>query len=798
MNILRGSIPVVETLATCSAHQILSGRPALKRSLLVATALAGTVGAAFAQTATNPLVPASSTPAKTTLEEVVVTAQRRSERLQDVPVAVTAISSRDLARAHIDDASRLEFLTPGLTWGQQGSDSFPAIRGARTSLVSAQNDPIIGFYLDGIYQSRTQQQSIPLFDLSRVEVQRGPQGTLYGRNTFGGNISVVTAPPNNTYSAAINGEYGNYNETKVDGYVNFPLASNLDLRIAAVHIGHDGYVHSATTPNVTLDDDNENAERAEIKWDPTENLDVVVRGGLWQKDDAGSGSYGYKVAGTLINPNTGYQSFFGQPYAVNPSVHNGTDIVHGVDIGVPVSPGAWTNDWDYQPFEHVVEEYVSSTVSYDFGPVVLRSIDGYTRFRAHRSADNDQSDVIFQDPAAGFGSGVQEPDTRDDAFSQELQLTSKSSTPLQWIVGGYYLHDHINETYEQDITAPGSYVPGYKETTALETNAYAAYGQGSYYVVPDLLRVIGGLRYSVETKSFGFADYANGTPGTMNFDGLPYSQTSGAPTFHSLTWRAGLELTPDHNSMYYATISTGFESGGVNDTGGSKEIPSSYAPQTVRAYEVGAKNRLLQGLVQTDLSLFYNDYKNLQINVYTPQVSYFGSAGQAYSEGAEFATHTLPLPDFHVDLTAAYLYAVYTKYISGNNFYGLSNGADPVSVNLAGFTIPMSPKWKTTMAVYYDFDMGERGTISPYFSWLFSTKYYTTDYNTALDEQKSFNEFDLSLRWTSQSGKYYGELYGTNVTDVPVLYSGVVGRDERIQVSYGPPALYGFRVGAKF
>ncbi len=461
--------------------------PAVWRTLALAAASAGmgVGGQALAQSAPPAAAaqPAPGQPAvripPTALEEVVVTAQRRSERLQDVPVAVTAISAASLARNHIDDASRLQYVTPGFTWGQQGSDSFPAIRGVRTSLVSAQNDPVIGFYLDGIYQSRTQQQSIPLFDLSRVEVQRGPQGTLYGRNTFGGNISVVSAPPTDVFSAAVNAEYGNYNQEKFDGYVNIPITNTLDVRLSAIHLSHDGYVTSTTTPNVRIADDDENAERAEIKWDPTEQLDVVLRGGLWQRDDAGAGSYGYKVAGTLINPATGYQSIRGAPYAVNPSVHDGTDFVHGVDIGIPVTGGPWQNNWNYQPFEHILEQYFSSTISYDFGPVVLRSINGYTSFHAARSADNDQSSVIFQAPAAGFGSGVQEPDTKDGTFTQELQLASKDSVPLQWIIGGYYLHDHINELYQQDITAPHSAVPGYKETTALETNAYAGYAQAS-------------------------------------------------------------------------------------------------------------------------------------------------------------------------------------------------------------------------------------------------------------------------------------------------------------------------------
>ncbi len=754
-------------------------------------------------TAAGSVTPAAAAPAATKskperVEEVVVTSQRRSERLQDVPIAVTAVTSQELARVHIDDISRLEIVTPGFTWGQQGSDSFPAIRGVRTSLVSAQNDPVIGFFIDGIYQSRTQQQSIPLFDLNRVEVQRGPQGTLYGRNTFGGNLSVVTNQPTNVVSSAVNVQYGNYNQVRADGFVNIPLSSTLDLRVAAVLMSHDGYVHSSTNPNVSLADDNENAERISLKWTPTSRLQIDVHGGLWERQDVGAGSYGYKVAGTLINPSTGYQSVNGIPYAVNPSVHNGTAFVQGVDIGVPVTGGPYTNDWDYQPFEHVVEDYISDTASYDLGVAVARSITGYTAFRAHRSADNDQSSVIFADPAAGFGSGVQEPDTYDKAFSQELQLASKSTVPLQWIVGVYYLHDDIHEIYQQDITAPGSDVDGYKETTALETNAYAGYGQASYFLLPRLLKAIAGIRYSVESKRFGFADYDNGTPGTLNFGGAPYSLTSGEPWFHSITWRAGLELTPNRRSMYYATITTGFESGGVNDTGGSPSIPSSYAPQTVTAYEIGAKNSFLQGRAQTEVSLFYNNYKDLQINIYTPQVSYFGSAGQANSKGAEFTFRTLPFEDFHVDGTVSYLDAIYTRYISSNNFYGQSNGEDPVSVDLSGKTIPMSPRYKTTLAAYYDIGLGRFGTLSPYVSWLYSAKYYTTDYNTALDRQGSYSLVDLSLRWTSPSTKYYVEGFGTNVSNVPVLLSGVVGRDARIQVSYGPPAFYGVRLGVKF
>ncbi len=778
----------------------ISGRPtsgSLRRILLGATALVSAAAAGGGALAAD-----ADAAAAPTVSEIIVTAQRREERLQDVPISITAVSAADLARAHIDDASRLQLLTPGFTWGQQGSDSFPAIRGVRTSLVSAQNDPVIGFYIDGIYQSRTQQQSIPLFDLSRVEVQRGPQGTLYGRNTFGGNISVVTNEPGKDFGGDLNVEGGNYGLFRIDGAVNIPVNDTLQVRIAAVHAQHDGYVHS-TTPGVVMDDEDESAGRISVKWTPTSKFEVLLHAGDWQKDDAGSGSYGYKVAGTLINPATGYQSVNGVPYAVNPSVGNANSVqpnsvyVQGVPIGIPVTGGAWTNDWSYQPFEHVVETYVSGAVSYDFGPAVLRSITGYTRFHAFRSADNDQSSAVFQAPAEGFGTGFQEPNTLDGAFSEEIQLASKPATRLQWIVGLYGLHDDIKESYSQEVTAPDPTVPSYVETTSLQTNAYAAYAQGSYFIVPEKLRLIAGIRYSEEKKKFGFADYFGGVPGTFDV-GAPYSETAGDPKFTKTTYKGGVEFTPDHASTYYFTVSTGFESGGVNDTGGAASIPSSYAPQTVTAYEVGAKNRFLQGRVQTAVSLFDNEFNDLQINVYTPQVSYFGSAGKAYSRGAEAAVQTLPYPNLHVDATAAVMEAKYTRYISGNNFYGASDGEDPVSVNLAGKAIPQTPKFKSTLAVYYDFDLGAHGVVAPYISWLHSSSYYTTDFNTTLDQQKAFDVVDLSLRWSAPGGKYFVEGFGDNVGNVPVLYSGVVGRDERIQVSYGPPAVYGVRVGASF
>jgi iron complex outermembrane receptor protein len=152
----------------------------------------------------------------------------------------------------------------------------------------------------------------------------------------------------------------------------------------------------------------------------------------------------------------------------------------------------------------------------------------------------------------------------------------------------------------------------------------------------------------------------------------------------------------------------------------------------------------------------------------------------------------------HIDTTAAFMNAKYTSYISGNNFFGLSNGTDPVSLNLAGKSIPQSPKFKSTVAVSYDLDLGDAGTLSPMGTWLHSSSYYVTDRNTPLDFQKSYDKFDASLRWSDKNDRTFVEIYGDNLTNRAVLLSGVIGRRQRMQVSYGAPRTYGVRVGTKF
>lgn len=731
--------------------------------------------------------------------EIVVTAQRRDERVQDVPISITALGSEDLERAGVSDVSRLEQVTPGFTFGRSGSDARPSIRGVRTETVNATNDPSIGFYLDGVYQSRAQQALIPLVDIARVEVQRGPQGTLYGRNTFGGNVSVITnAPDSDAVAGGGSIRFSSFDTQQYEAYLNVPLGDTLALRVAGVRNRSDGYVKSRYNPAISLFDRDEWMGRAALRWAPSDDLEVVLRAAYWDNRGQGGGAYGYRVAGTLVNPATGRRSINGTPVRYNPTVLDGVADIAGVDVGVPVNDDEYVNDWDYVPFERTHEVLTSAQISYTMGDVMLRSITGWEKFRTDRSADLDQSSVVFPAPGvtAGFAaSGFQRNDTNVETLSQEFQLASVETRPLQWIVGLYGLKDRIDERYSQSYTSPTATVADTRAVTKLDVTSWAAYAQASYFVIPDALRLTGGIRYTYEKKEFGIVNYSFPRAGGM----VTGTSSSGEPTYKKTIWKAGADYFVTPQNMLYVSVSTGFRSGGVNNNTANAAIPASFGPENVTAWEIGSKNRFVGGKVQLNVSAFDYRFKDLQITILNQatNLSYIQNAGKAHSRGFDVALDLAPTRGLRLSSSATYLEAQFDEYTRPNDFYTATNG-DPRLVNFAGNDIPMSPRWKFTGNAYYDAEISGFGTVTPVVSWLHSSSYQTLDYNTVLDRQKAYDKIDLRLMWRSEDGRFGVEGFVENLTDVAVLNRSVLGSNQRIQQSFQPPRTWGVKLSADF
>ena len=650
--------------------------------VLVAAATLGGFSPALAQEAP------SETAEDAPLGEIVVTAQRREESLQDVPISIVAIGNEELRNRNVTDVSRLEQVAPGLQLGRSGTDARPAIRGTYTEQIQGNSDPRIGFYIDEIYQSRTSQLSVPFVDLARVEVQKGPQGTLYGRNSFGGNIALITNPPSDRFEGGVDLLYGDYDRTMASGFVNIPISDGLAARFAGAIEQRGPYIESLTSPAASYDDLSQQYIRGALRWAPAgmdNGLEIILRGSYWHQDDAGANTFNSKAIGQLVDPalitppggtlNVGGatftfpqgfngRSFTGQfvPFS---AFRDGIPDINGADIGILI-PGPYKALNDEPNFNRVNSVQLSATINMDLTDwLSFRSITGYVDFKAVRGGDNDGTSAPF---------GVAYFITEDKAFSQELQLLSNdSSSPLQYTLGAYYLHDRVpdgflsarpNRTYSTasalangqvplyfgsnftflpngTIGAPGS--DAWNPLSYLETKSYAAYGQVSY-TFAEKLTVTGGLRYTIDDKNFASAlgnrfapagTYLVFRPTTdfnrecNGFTAADPSSTApadvvaqalitrcGQKKFKFFTYRAAVDYKPNDDLLLYASYSTGKRSGGFAYSV-IPGTPNNTLPfvdtENVEAFEAGVKASLFDRRAQVNLAAFYNKYSNLQV-----------------------------------------------------------------------------------------------------------------------------------------------------------------------------------------
>ncbi|WP_176473026.1 TonB-dependent receptor domain-containing protein [Sphingomonas lenta] len=495
--------------------------------------------------------------------DIVVTAQRREESLQRVPLSITAVSGEALKQANVTDINRIEQIAPGVRIGRSGSDARPAIRGVFTEAIGANSDPRIGFYIDDIYQSRTSQALAAFVDLERVEVQKGPQGTLYGRNSFGGNIAIYSATPKDEFSAGVDALYGRFNRARVEGFVNVPLTDGIAARVAGAYEYQDGYVKNTSTGD-DLGDEDAAFVRGILRVAPPESdLEIQLLGSYYRQGGNGISAFGYKSIGTLADPSlvrgpggsitlpggrvltfpngfngTAFPSTFANPIPVpfNSRFRDGVPDVAGGDIGVPIERDPYRINFDADVRRKTEQTQFSALINYDIGPVRFRSISSYTDFYALRQSDND-----FSPAPIAVDSNL----TKVQTITQELQLLSNDTTsPFQWIIGGFYYDDDVEEIFFSDNFVPGYPVAGqpslslfsntllpggaFPNNTPIASNrsdnfspvrvrtkSYAGFVQASYTLF-DSLRFTAGYRRTSDRKRYaaGVGQGAQQNPAT--------------------------------------------------------------------------------------------------------------------------------------------------------------------------------------------------------------------------------------------------------------------------------------------
>jgi len=679
---------------------------------------------------------------------------------------------------------------------QQGTGPYTSviIRGVTTAVVNVFGDPSVAVNMDGVYLARPTSLHGLFYDLDRVEVLKGPQGTLYGRNATGGAVNLVSRQPTYSLGGDLEAEYGNYNEFLTTGDLNVPLTQNLAARLAFQTVRHDGYFSDGTG------DEDQQAVRLAIRADPTADLKVLLRGDYDHEDDRGQGATAYcsSVSPAPVNFAGQLCPAGGAFYGPSPWTSIVTQSQTLTPPGLKPLPNTAFNNGDHWGVSNETD---------------WRVLGGALTFLPAFRSD----DVNYLSPDAG---GMIREIEHSHQTSAELRFASNDSQPLRYILGGYVFDGATNGTGIYDAQNAGV---NPVQTLDVSDFTYAAFGQATW-AITDRFRLVGGLRYTYERKKSDsentiytyFTPQASPLVPSTAFPVLNFA-TIGSKAWDQTNWKAGFEFDLTPKSLLYANVSTGFKAGGFyfNPIPGGTD---TYNPEKVTAYTAGLKNRFWNDRVQLNLEAFDMEYTGQQIasllfaQLGPAEIPYFPNenAGKARIQGAEADGQFLFTPNTLLSADVQYINAKYKSlvYQSGvpadvcpSTFVPPPNG--PVfSIDCSGRPELMTPKWTVNLGAQQTFPLSSGGdlvlgvntryetgryTNLSYDAYTFVPGYWRT--NATLTYNTPGNRFSVTGFVNNIENKAVPEAVGTGLTfpTVPLL-----------PVTLKPPRTFGVRIGAHF
>ncbi|MBU3077648.1 TonB-dependent receptor [Sphingomonas quercus] len=694
-----------------------------------------------------------------TIGEIVVTAQKRAENVQDIPLAITAVGGDTLRERQVNGVDQLVAVTPSINFGTYGGAARIAIRGIGFDLPDPGSEGRIAYHLDGVYVSRPSAQLGTFFDVDRVEVLRGPQGTLYGRNATGGSINVISKAPTEALSGYANLTVGNYGRVAVESAVSGSLSDDVTARLAVMSNNRGGYGKNEYTGN-DIDDANQRGARASVRIKPADNLTTDLSADFYRENDHAYGIH-----------------YFGQ---YSPDIQLRAGVLGGT------APSKLRNlNSDFDPTNRRELYGFAGAVTWDLGPVTLKSISAYRHSQFRDVTDIDMTELplsqfIFAEKA--------------HQYSQELQL-SGSFGNSNWLIGGYYFDEKVVGSAQVPSNlilngGPDRYVNGFKVEGHLGTKATAVFGQLDL-ALSDAFKVILGARYNHETHSItdvfqldNDRDYAPNAP-LLPFPGFPRSD---AVTDNVVTPKAGLEFKLNDDALLYATVSRGFKSGGYNL---GLNVPA-FKPENIWAYEAGLKLTTADRRLRANLAGFYYDYSNLQLAKVVNNNVVTENAGAAIIYGGEAEVTFLPFTGFQLDGALSVMHSEYRDFSS----------VDPADPNLGlqdleGHRLVQAPDVTLTAGAQYGF-AGPGGEIRIRGELNYRSRVYFTAFNIDSVGQARNTKFNAFLTWTSDDGHVSATIFGRNLTNKITKTGGLVNTVDfgsPISGSISPPRTFGFTLG---
>lgn len=660
------------------------------------------------------------------IDEIIVTAQKREQRLQDVPVSVTAFSAENLERSGIVNLRDIQLQTPGLTWSagpSGGSAGQYFVRGIGQEDWIASRDPGVGTYIDGVYLGRVTGAALDLVDIQRVEVLRGPQGTLFGKNTIGGAINIVSAKPADTFSGEASVSVGEEDSYTASLKVNVPLVEGeLLSRFAVLAHTRDGWGRRLSDGRNSGDIDEKFGINGVLDWTPRDNIEVVFRADYLTQD-----AYADHAAAIALNqlflPGTD-QFVTDPPYfetwagllAPNDLDVMGTSLEINVDLGNGIS---------------------------------VKSITSYRDMEQDVGLDFDSSPGQLLDQLI---------DTEQDQFSQEIQFSGNHMDgKFNWLAGLYYFQEDIEQLIRVWIGFPG-FVVYNPQLNIHDNKSYAGYLHGSY-ALTEKLELTAGFRYSWEEKE-QFYDHANiHGPGSFLPEGTV--QPTVAPSTVDEDWtsstpKVAVNYHFTDEVMGYLSYSEGFRSGGFNGRPSNINEITPYDPEEVAVYEVGLKATLWDKRLRINAAAFYNDYTDLQLGA---QVLIDGApaltvenAGESEVSGGELELFLRPVANLDLSFGVAYLDQEFTKLDSGVTAVTLDSRA------------VQTPQWQVNLGVQYTMEFSGHGYLTSRIDYSYKSE-QTFFLGGPLEVQKNERLTNASMTYLTEDEKWAFSLAVWNVFD---------------------------------
>jgi iron complex outermembrane receptor protein len=713
------------------------------------------------------------------LQEIVVTARHREEAAQRVPIALTSLSATELSDTRTVNLTDLAPLVPSLQLIQfNPRNTNLTIRGLGSNVAIASDglETGVGIYVDGVYYARPGEAMFDMFDLERIEVLRGPQGTLFGRNTTAGAVTIYTAAPTFTPEASAEASVGDYDYYQLRGVVSGPIVDDkLAGRLSVYGTSRDGFVRNVRTGQ-WLQDYRDDGARAQLLLKPDDTLTVRV-----------IGDYGYQEENCCINV----------PAGVAATLANGQPFPNGfysrtARIGytpLPIDPKARLTDVDSPVHAKAEQGGVSLQADWALGEVVLTGISAYRYWNWYPQND-------FDDIGAPILTAADTP-SRQRQASQELRITSPADLTVQYTGGLYYFHEDVQSSpvvqygaaaagWILPITVPlalgGLALNGFANAAheAATTDSYAAYAQATWHI-DERISLTGGLRYTFDDKSGMFVQQQQGgvplsaLPPVARGPVTTIRNTLSQPDAYStglgqggISGTAIVSYQIDDETLAYASYARGVKSGGLNLAALPAGVSATLEPESIDDYELGLKTTLLDRRLSLNAALYWAQDWNYQSIYANPALvtSYIANVGKVRSRGVEIDLRASPLDGLSLTLSGAYDDAVYVSYPMGP--CPLEQLNEPVC-DLSGRPLPGAPRWATSLAAEYVRPAGQLWAyaVSGYVGGQYSyrSSFFTGVNDSIYARVPGYSLLDLRAGLRADDGSWDLSFWVRNVAD---------------------------------